>query len=203
MLDGLEEFCRRHEHAIAALEATSTFAAVVLSLFLALMAQRQNRTRLRASVQVNMITHSTLEESEIPTYATASITNLGMMPVSIPMSFFYWKIPFDRGAWNIIPLDYSQADDGVPQKKYPIEIRQGCSETFFLSEMSIFRTQHKSIYSKLTFLDRCRWHFMRAVVVTDDGKVFSAKIDMRLRKELRMILTLSAAADQEQQRDQP
>lgn len=202
MFDGLEEFCHKHEHVIAALEAISTFAAVVVSLFLALMAQRQNRTRLRASVQMNIIMHSTMEESEIPTYLTANITNLGMMPVSIPMSFFHWKIPFNRGAWNIIPLDYSQADEWVPQKRYPIEIRRGCSETFFLSEISVFKARHHNIFSTLSFVDRCRWYLMRAIVVTDDGKIFSAKVEARLRKELRALLASSASTDQEQQGDQ-
>jgi hypothetical protein len=50
MLQEIEEFFKAHEHTMAALEALSTFAAVVVALVLSLVSQRANRTRIKAVV---------------------------------------------------------------------------------------------------------------------------------------------------------
>ena len=61
MLNWLEQIFGANQHTIAALEAISTFAAVVVSLILALLAQRSSRTRINARAAVSVILHSTLE----------------------------------------------------------------------------------------------------------------------------------------------
>ena len=81
---------------MATIEAISTFAAVVVSLSLALAAQMANKTRLKASVSTSIITHSTQKGKNKPTYDVANITNTGIMPLSIPFSFFHWRAPFKR-----------------------------------------------------------------------------------------------------------
>ena len=73
MLAWLERFSDTHQHTIAALEATSTFAAVVASLALALLAHRSSRTRIRAWVKVSFIVHQTLEGKPKPEYLTVTL----------------------------------------------------------------------------------------------------------------------------------
>jgi hypothetical protein len=74
MLDGFEQFCREHEKTIAFVEAFSTLAAVIVSLSLALLASRANRTRLKAWVDIRRIVHSTIPPETRLTYITATIT---------------------------------------------------------------------------------------------------------------------------------
>ena len=89
--DMVEEFFNSHEHTLAALEAVSTFLAVVVFLVLSLSAQRANRTQIKARATITVVLHSSLEGKPTPTYLTVDITNIGILPVSIPLSFFRWK----------------------------------------------------------------------------------------------------------------
>ena len=187
MFAELEEFFKAHEHTVAALEAVSTFAVVVVSVTLALVAQRANRTKVKAFALMSVMLHSTLEGKPKPTYVTVVIRNAGVMPVMIPFSFFHWKAPLKGGAWTVNPWDYSAGDEWVPQKRYPVEIRPRGSENFFLAEKSVFRGTMLETFSGATFIERCRFRFLRARVVTDDNKIFNVKLDRTLRKELRAL----------------
>jgi hypothetical protein len=112
----LEHFLEAHQHTTAALEAVSTFAAVVISLVLALLAYRSSRTRIRAWVQVQFIFHPTLDGRSKPEYVTVTITNIGVMPASIPVSFFAWKVPFYSDYLQVLPWDYAQHDRWVSKR---------------------------------------------------------------------------------------
>ena len=56
----LETFFAHHEHTVAALEAFSTLGVVVISVTLAFVSQRANRTRIRALANRSAISHSSL-----------------------------------------------------------------------------------------------------------------------------------------------
>lgn len=184
MLQELEEFFGAHQHTVAALEAVSTFAAVVVALVLSLVSQRANRTRIKASAASTIIMHETIEAPDYPGYVTVDITNNGILPVMIPLNFFHWRVPFKRGVWLVMPMDYSQGDPWVPQKQYPVEIAPRSSQTFYLSGIDTFRTECRNKFIGDNFIDRCRFRFLRARVRTDDGKLFNVRIDSSLRKEI-------------------
>ena len=97
--------------------------------------------RIKARAAVSVIVHSTLEGKPKPRYITVEITNVGLMPVTIPLSFFHWKMPFKRGYWMINPWDYSQHDPWVPQRIYPFEIKPRGSATFFYRRLSVSEAQ--------------------------------------------------------------
>jgi len=80
MFDAIEQFSQAHQYTIAAISAASTFAAVVVSLVLALIAQRTNRTRIKAHASVSYIDHATLRGKPKPKYLTVMITNVGVIP---------------------------------------------------------------------------------------------------------------------------
>jgi hypothetical protein len=183
----LEEFSKAHEHTIVTLEAVSTFAAVVISLCFAIVAQRTNRTRVHATVSVNVIDHSTLSGKTKPRYIFVNVRNAGIMPVHIPLSFFHWTLPLQQETLMVLPHDYSQADPWVPQKQYPVEIKPRSSEGFFLTEIEMFRDQMRKNLSEANFLDRCRWRFLRARLITDDDKMFRVTLASSMRNELRRL----------------
>jgi hypothetical protein len=182
----LERFAEAHQHTISALEAISTFAAVVVSLALALLAHRSSRTRIKALVGISFIAHRALEGKPKPEYVTVTITNVGQMPVTIPLAFFSWKIPFHREYWLITPWDYAQHDPLVPQRTYPTEIKPRTSTTFFLSDLARFRTTMTESFLGLKFL-QWRFSFIKAIVNTADGQLFTAKLTKEIRRELAKI----------------
>jgi hypothetical protein len=194
MLRWLEQLSEANQHTIAALGAISTLAAVVVSLVLALIAQRSNRTRINARATVSVMLHSTLEGRPKPKYVTVTITNVGLMPVMIPFSFFHWKMPFKGGSWMINPWDYSQHDPWVPQRTYPAEIRPRGSATFFLSEIDRFRSTMAEMLQEVRHL-RWRVRFIKAIVLTDDGKIFKVKLDRTIRRELAKVRRIAKALD--------
>jgi hypothetical protein len=168
----LEEFLKAHQYTVTALGVVGTFSAVITSLAIALISQRSNRTRIKARVANSVILHSTLEGREKPTYLTVHIKNVGLLPVTIPLSFFHWKAPFRYGGWLVNPWDYSGGDEWVPQRRYPVEIKARGSQTFFLAEIEVFRSELYKMFAGARFVDWCRFLFLKARIVTDDG-VFS------------------------------
>ena len=188
MLEGFEQFCKDHEKTIAFVEAVSTLAVVVVSVALAFLSQRANRTRIRTLANRSLIQHSTLAGRPNPRYVTVNITNLGILPVSIGMSFFAWKLPFTRGGIWVMPWDYAQHDEWVPQKKYPAKIEPRTSESFFLHDMTTFREAIAELMPpKANALRRLRGRFLRAYVITDDGRRFRVRFGEGLRQELRAL----------------
>lgn len=194
MLNWLEQLSAANQHNIAALGAISTLAAVVVSLVLALVAQRSSRTRIDARATISVILHSTLEGKPKPKYVTVAITNVGLMPATIPFSFFHWKLPFMRGYWMVNPWDSEQHDPWVPKCTYPVEIRPRRSATFFLSEIDVFRSTMAETLQEVRHL-RWRVRFIKAIVRTDDGKIFKVKLDKKIRRELAKVRRTAKALD--------
>jgi hypothetical protein len=184
----IEEFFKSYQHTIAAFGVLGTFLAVVVALFSAVIALRASRTRVSASASINRIHHGSMHGKERPRYLVASIRNLGTMPVHIPMGFFDWKLPLQRGMYEVLPMDYSAADEWVPQKRYPVEIKARGSETFFLSPIAMFHDYVQSDLIGSSAWRRFRSRFLYAFVFTDEGKTFRVKFDSSLRKELARLL---------------
>lgn len=179
----IEKFFEAHRHTVAAVEAFGTVGAVVVSLWLAALARRAHRTNISATLSMSVIQHSSLKGKEKPRYLTATITNNGMLPASIPFTYFRFKLPFSRTDWFIVPWDHTAHDQWISERKYPFEIAPRKSETFFVTDTS----QLRSLLHKITEESRPAWRFrfLRARVLTDDGMFFKAKIDRSVRKELR------------------
>lgn len=186
MWEAVEQFCKNHKDTIAAFGAASTFSAVVVSLVLAFLTRRANKTHIRASVNISVIIHDSIDKDKRHRYVTANITNNGIMPARIPFSFFHWRVPFRRGTWSVIPHDSSGTDPWVPQQKYPVEIAPRASHTFFVSEIDtlkaeLARTMGRRDVGKVAF------RFLWVMVLTDDGAKFRAKVPRHVRKELRKL----------------
>lgn len=193
MWDEIEQFCEAHQHTIAALGAVST-PAVLVSLALALLAHRASRTHIKAHASISVILHPTLEGKPKPEYLTVAIINVGSLPAMIPFGFFQWVVPFRGGRWMINPWDASRHDPWIPQRNYPVEIRPRGSATIFLSDMATFRT---NMIEMLHEVHRLSWRvrFIRAIVATDDARIFKVKLDQKLRHELLKLSRRARALD--------
>lgn len=194
MLGELEEFFKAHQYTVAALGVLGTFSAVTVSLIVALVSQRASRTRIKAGAAMSIIMHDTIGPN-YPTYVTVDITNLGIVSVEIPMNFFFWRLPFKPGFFLVTPMDYSNEDPWVPQKRYPIEIKPRTSQSFYLSEIDLFCQLAQEKFVGQTFLERQRSRFLRAMVRTSDGKMFDVRLDKSIRDELRKVRNEVAKAD--------
>ena len=180
----VEDFFRAHQYTVAALGVFGTFAAVVVALFNSVAALRASRTKLSARASINVIYHSSLQGQQKPKYLVVSIRNLGIMPVHVPMGFFRWKLPLKRGLHEVLPLDYSAQDEWAPQRKYKVEIKARGSDTFFLSDISMFQEYVLKYFVGTTVWSRFRSRFISAFVFTEEGKIFKVTLDSSLRKEM-------------------
>lgn len=181
MFDNIEKLAAAHEHTISALEAISTFAAVVVSLALSLLASRANLTKLKASASMMVVMHHSLEAQEKPSYLTVNILNTGIMPLRIPLSFCHIKIPFKNGVFIINPLDYAAIDEWIPQKTYPVEVQPKSSQTFYLATEEQFRENIVEMRENLNKLQRIYSRFWRFRVVTDDGVFVTVRLGQNVR----------------------
>jgi len=179
-----EDFFKAHQYTIAALGVLGTFSVVVVALISSVLAMRGSRTRIAARAWIGVIHQDSLQGKERARYLVVSIRNLGTMPVHIPMDFFHWKLPFQRGLYEVLPLDYSAVDHWVAQKKYPVEIKARGSDTFFLSPTAMFQEYALTDLVGSSVLRRFRSRFLSALVFTDEGRTFNVKFERSLRKEL-------------------
>jgi hypothetical protein len=145
-------------------------------------------------VSASVLLHPTFDPKQLPHYITISITNVGNLPALIPLSFFRWKVPFRTGTWAINPWDYRQHDPLVPQRQYPAEIKPRGSVTVFLTDLAGFRTTMAEAFNEVR-LSRWRLRFVRAIVITEDGRVFKAKVDKEIRRELAKVRSTAKAID--------
>ncbi len=182
----LEHFLGQYPHLIAGLEAISTFAAVVVSLSLASAARRANNTRLRARVQKSVLVSESLGPQR-PTYVTVNITNTGILPLRIPLSFFVLKVPFKRTNWLMMVLDSFGTDRLIPQKRYPVEIAPRANGSFYVGEVATFRKSFQEMVMSTNGVTRFLFRFARVLVVSDDGLRFKATIDENVRQELKQL----------------
>ena len=177
----IEEFFKAHQQTIAAVAAAGTVGAVVTSLWLAWSAKRADRTRLRAFANLMIIFHPTIDPKSAPEFLRVSITNEGKWPLRIPAFFFYWKVPFKRERIVVTPLDWT-GSPWIGKKSYPTEVAQRTSESFFISDLATFKQEVKRMRGADTFVDRLRFHFIRAFVETDDGETFRVKLSSDVRE---------------------
>jgi hypothetical protein len=162
-LERFDAILGHYPHLVAALEAVSTFGAVVVSLTLAVLAHRGNRTKLRARLYVAQLFHEGIDHTNRPEYIALVITNTGMLPLRIPFAFFYWNVPFKRSVALIMPLDYfAGADPHLAARHYPIEIHPRTSETIYLSTSRAMRENFKQMRQSKTRAERFLSGFMQA-----------------------------------------
>jgi len=175
MLSDIEAFCTAHEHTISALEAVSTFSAVVVSLWLSHRATVSDRTQLKANLQVATIFHPTIHPN--PRFVVVSVINTGRTPLQIPLGFFRWSVPLRRNQSLIMPIDSAGIPGVLPQKHYLVEIKPRTSETFYLSEVGAFISQMSGIKGEPGFFGRVAFFFKKATVRSSDGVKFRVKGD--------------------------
>lgn len=171
----IEAYCQAHQYTISAFGSLSTFAAVVVSLWLARRADLANRTRLRASFEVSALLHESLPDR--PTFVTVSIVNIGNLPLIVSVGFLRWKLRFSQEDKLFLPIDRQGIPGVLPAKNYPIRIEPRSSQTFFVSECSEFVKQMQEIKKEFRFFSGFFFYFRKAVIITQDGSKFRVEGD--------------------------
>lgn len=180
-MNEIELFFGKYVNSISALSAVSTFAAVMVSL---LLAMRGEKTRMSVGVTSTFLIHDMIAPHNRPNFLSVSITNKGSLPLRVPYSFFCWKVPFCRYRWMISPLDsFSGISPFVTQKRYPVKIEPKHSESFFLSDKATFRSEMKKSLTQLPF-PTISAYFIKAEIRADDGTKCYAKISKGIRQEI-------------------
>jgi hypothetical protein len=182
MWKAVEQFCKDHEKTIEFCQAAFTLIAVIVSLGIARSARKATNTRLRARLQTEVIKRNAL--SKYPTYVTISITNTGILPVRIPISYFQLKVPLRQKNWII---EHSPNELLIPPRKFSVEILPHATEKFYPVEINSFRDTFHKIVRTAGWGTRFLFRFVKATVVSDDGMRFTAIVDRDIRRDLRNV----------------
>jgi hypothetical protein len=180
-MNAVESFFSEYEKTIQAMGAISTFAAVVVSLWIA---NSGSKIKLRAHLSFSALIHESIDPNNRPEYLTISITNTGGISFRVPWSFFHWKLPFSKVNWMISPMDSFGNDIYVPIRKYPFKLEPRHSESFFLADKKTFKDEMRRCFGDLKYFVYLRAHLIKAVIHTDDGTRFVVKLSKTLINEL-------------------
>ncbi|MDE2165382.1 MAG: hypothetical protein KGJ66_03470 [Alphaproteobacteria bacterium] len=183
----VEQFFRAHQYTVSAVGAFATVAVVIVSLLLAFVQRRANRTSLKAFVSRTVIIHDTIDPKNRPSYISVNVTNTGILPLRIPFSFFHWRAPFRRGTYMVNPLDWYGTDTWIQKKQYPVEILPRTAQTFFVSTAKTFLEELSKIMHGKDAIRPWQFRRLRVVIVTDDGAQFHTHVGKEVRQELERL----------------
>jgi hypothetical protein len=131
--DRLEHFLDHYPRIIAAVEAISTFAAVVVALWLA---RRGEAVRLRALLSIGL---SPTDPSQLVIFR---IDNIGVRAGALaPPPFFEWRIPFRRKRQPETMRGTINALYSINRDKIKDEITVGSAMVVQVTDIDTFRTQ--------------------------------------------------------------
>jgi hypothetical protein len=184
MFDGLEHSLDHYHRIIAAVEAISTFAAVVVALWLA---RRGEAVRLRALLSIGL---SPTDPSQL---IICRIDNIGVRAGALaPPPFFEWRIPFQRnrqpetmrGAINTV---YS-----INRDKNNEELTVGFPMIMQVTDIDTFGTQFTR---ELPYIDqtlrrfaKTRLKMLGAAIYTNDDRCFRVTFSKAMAHEIRSLV---------------
>jgi hypothetical protein len=188
-LTHIEDFLEQFPHTVSAFEALSTFLAVLMAVLLAAWANRQNRTRIEARVfiAVGQMLGVTMENP--PRFVAVSILNPGAMPVSIPLGFFGWRLPFHGNYVRVaIPLDALPTSNPFAlTNSYPAYITPRTRHRFHVSTPDQLKKDLSEEFKKHPFQARFLRRFIRFEIFTEDGLEFRAEIASDIKEMIASI----------------
>lgn len=191
----IEAWLNQYEATFHALSAFSTFAAVLVSLWLGVEALWAQAPRFRAWLTTNVvIDDANLPAGFRPEFVVVSITNKGTIPIRIPWSFFHWKPRFGRMTMLITALSFvengrEQYDHYAALLRTPVEVVPGQSQTIFLANLDQDeRTLRQIVETSDTWLEYWNARLARPIVYAEDGTSCWVKISPEYRKRRRELL---------------
>jgi hypothetical protein len=181
----IEQFFAAYQNTFLALGAIGTFTAVIVSLWLAL---RADKTKIEASIAVEAIFHDTIDPNNRPRFMTVHLINQGRLPVRIPFSLFRWKLPFTKTAFIVNPLDAYAGHQWAPHMQYPVIIEPKAAHTVWLTDIEAFRQEMAGVVQHLNPIRRVLFRFLGAVVYTQDTTLCKVRITRSVRAEIVKLL---------------
>lgn len=181
-LSRADQWLGHYPHVISALGSFSTSAAVIVSLLLALLAHRSNRTRLRASAGLSELVRGTIDLDNRVFYLGVELTNIGRVPAYVPAAFFHFQAPFQRARMVVLSPDIMGEDPSILRHQYPYKLEPGASETFYIISWASLRGNIARTSAELPAWQRPTFRFTRAYVTTQDGTRFKVKMAAAVRR---------------------
>jgi hypothetical protein len=182
--DRLEHFLDHYPRIIAAVEAISTFAAVVVALYLA---RRSETVRLRALLSIGL---SPTDPSRL---VILQINNIGVRAGALaPPPFFEWRVPFRRKRQPETMLSSINTAYSINRGKVINEITVGSPMNIEVTDIDTFRTQFARelpfFAEKLRHFPKTRLKRLGAVIYTNDDRRFRVKFAKAMASEIRSLV---------------
>ena len=182
--DRLEHFLDHYPRIIAAIEAISTFAAVVVALYLA---RRSETVRLRAVLSIDL---STTDHSKL---VMLKIDNIGVRAGALaPPPFFEWRIPFRRTRQPETMISIINTSYSINWNRGRNEITIGSPMNIQISDIDTFSAaftrELRLIDQKLRRFLKTRLKRLGAVIYTNDDRRFRVTFSKAMADEIRSLI---------------
>lgn len=183
-LDRLEHFLGHYPRIIAAVEAISTLAAVVVALYLA---RRSETVRFTALLTIGV---STTDPSW---FVKLHINNIGIRSgVLAPPPFFEWRVPFRRHRQPETMVNTINTSYMIQRDKIPNTITVGSPFDLLVTDIDTFRSQFTGqlalIDDTLRYFPKTRLKRLGAVIYTNEDRRFRVTFSKVISAEIRSLV---------------
>jgi hypothetical protein len=182
--DRLEHFLGHYPRIISAVEATSTFAAVVVALYLA---RRSETLRLRALLSTGL---STTDPTPL---VILQINNTRVRAVSLaPPPFFEWRVPFRRKRQSETMISPINSTYSINREKLPNTITVETPLNMQVADIDTFRAQFSRVLplidQKLHYFPKTRLKMLGATIYTNDDRRFRVVFSKAMASEITSLI---------------
>jgi hypothetical protein len=181
--DRPEHFLDHYPRIISAVEAISTFAAVVVALYLA---RRSETVRLRALLTIGL---SNTAPSRL---VILQIQNIGARAASLaPPPFFEWRVPFRPKRQPETMLSALNITYSINRDKITNELTLGSPMKIQIDDDDFRRTFTREltiIDQKVRRFRRTRLKRLGAVIYTSDDRRFRVTFSRTMAHEIRSLV---------------
>jgi hypothetical protein len=169
---------------ISAVAATSTFAAVVVALYLA---RRSEAVRLRALLSIGV---SGTDPSQL---VILQIYNTRVRGVSLaPPPCFEWRVPFRRQRQPETMISSVNSVYSINREKLGHDITVTAPMKIEVTDIDTFRTQFTRVLpcieEELRYFPTTRLKRLRAVIYTNDDRRFRVAFSNAMAGEIRRLI---------------
>ena len=170
---------------ISAVAATSTFAAVVVALYLA---RRSEAVRLRALLSIGV---SGTDPSQL---VILQIYNTRVRGVSLaPPPCFEWRVPFRRQRQPETMISSINSVYSINRGKLGHDITVTAPMKIEVTDIDTFRTQFTRVLpcieEKLRYFPTTRLKRLKAVIYTNDDRRFRVAFSNAMAGEIRSLIS--------------
>lgn len=169
----MEEFFKSYQYTFSALSSIGTLCAVLAALYFGYKAANSHKTKLEASIDIyNPYKTDINGKYEVDTkkeYLVVTITNIGLLPIEIPIMFCVFQS---------LGQNFSGPSLDADKQNYPVRIEPNSSKPFQIMTVESLN----QMAAEISWIKR---RFFKALILTNDGSNKKARLSKDIIKIIK------------------